>query len=164
MPKYLIIDGYNAINKIKILSEKRDLSLEASRLFFIKIIKDFMAKKRIFDKTFIVFDSKEAEFDVRKDSYGNVDAIFATKDKDADRVIVDMLKKTSSKDKVTISSDDNFIRNHVRAFGKDVISIRELENIIMLMKKGDKSRIKSKDIGNNINNINEELKKHWGIK
>ncbi len=164
MPKYLIIDGYNAINKIKILSEKRDLSLEASRLFFIKIIKDFMAKKRIFDKTFIVFDSKEAEFDVRKDSYGNVDAIFATKDKDADRVIVDMLKKTSSKDKVTISSDDNFIRNHVRAFGKDVISIRELENIIMLKKKGDKSRIKSKDIGNNINNINEELKKHWGIK
>lgn len=164
MSKYLIIDGYNAINKIKILSEKRDLSLEASRLFFIQILKDFMAKKHIFDKAFIVFDSNQAQLGIRKDSYGKVEAIFATKDKDADRVIVDMLKKASSKDKITVSSDDNFIRNHVRVFGKDMISIRELEDIIMLKKSPLRSKIRVKDLDNKAKDINEELKKHWGIK
>jgi len=160
---YLIIDGYNAISKIKVLSAKRDLSLEASRLFFIKLLKDFMAKKKIFDKAFIVFDSKEGQLGIRKDSYGKVDVIFTTKDKDADRVIVDMLRKSSSKDKVTISSDDNFIRNHARVFGKDMISIRELEDIIMLKKAPLRSKIKGKDTDIKIKDINEELKKHWGL-
>ena len=164
MPKYLIIDGYNAINKIKILSEKRDLSLEASRLFFIQLLKDFMAKKRIFDKAFIVFDSKDTQLGIRKDSYGTVEVIFATKDKDADRVIVDMLKKASPGDKITVSSDDNFIRNHTRVFGKDMISIRELEDIIMLKKPFLRSKIRVKDLDNKVKDINEELKKHWGIK
>ena len=164
MSKYLIIDGYNAINKIKILSEKRDSSLEASRLLFIQLLKEFMAKKHIFDKVFIVFDSKDTQLGIRKDSYGTVEVIFATKDKDADRVIVDMLKKASPEDKITVSSDDNFIRNHARVFGKDMISIRELEDIIMLKKPFLRSKIRVKDLDNKVKDINEELKKHWGIK
>ena len=164
MPRHLIIDGYNAINKIKSLSVKRESSLEASRMFFIKLLKDFMAKKRIFDKVFIVFDSSQDQLGIRKDSYGKVEAIFATKNKDADRVIVDILKNSSSKDRITVSSDDNFIRNHVRAFGKDMISIRELEDIIMLKNTPFRSKIKDEDISDKIKEINEELKKHWGLK
>ena len=164
MPRHLIIDGYNAINKIKSLSVKRESSLEASRMFFIKLLKDFMAKKRIFDKVFIVFDSSQDQLGIRKDSYGKVEAIFATKNKDADRVIVDILKNSSSKDRITVSSDDNFIRNHVRAFGKDMISIRELEDIIMLKNTPFRSKIQDEDISDKIKEINEELKKHWGLK
>lgn len=165
MSKYLIIDGYNAINKIKRLEAKKDLSLEASRLSFIKMLMDFMAQKRIFDKVFIVFDSKERDLGIKRDSYGPVETLFTTIDKDADSVIVDMLRAASPKDRISVSSDDNFVRNHAKGFGSDVISIRELEKIIMLKKGNLRGKIREKGLREDtVKGINEELKKHWGLK
>ena len=123
-----------------------------------------MARKNIFNKVFIVFDSKEESLGIRRHSYGKVEAVFATADRDADSVIVDLLKNASSKDKISVSSDDNFVRNHAKAFGSDVISISELENIIMLKKKNIRSKIRDKDLaGEKVKDINEELKKRWGL-
>lgn len=165
MPRYLIIDGYNAISKIKPLEATKDKSLEASRLYFIKLLKDFTARKKTFDKVFVVFDSQEEAFGVRKTSYGKVEALFGTATRDADSVIVDMLKKAAYEDKISISSDDNFVRNHARAFGRDVISIKDLKRIIMLKEENFRGRIRRKEIKiDNIRDINEELKKHWGIR
>ena len=163
MPKYLIIDGYNAINKISQLEAKRDISLEASRMFFIRILQDFISRKRMFDKILVVFDSKEDALGVRKNSYGNVDVFFGTKDQDADNVIVSLLKKSSSLDQVTVSSDDNFVRNHSRAFRRQSMSIKELEEII-LMKLPKKSRIRQEQLGSEkVQSINRELKEYWGL-
>jgi len=164
MSRYLIIDGYNAISKIKELEAKKDISLEASRMYFIKVLLDFMSRKRMFDKIFIVFDSKEKELGIRRDSYGNVEALFTTDDRDADSVIVDILRNASNEDRISVSSDDNFIRNHARVYSSDVISISELKNIIILKKKTPRSKIREKELrGDKVEDINEELKKHWGL-
>jgi predicted RNA-binding protein with PIN domain len=165
MPSYLIIDGYNAISKIRELEAKKDISLEASRMHFIKILMDFMARKRVFDKIFLVFDSSEKELGIRKQSYGNIEVIFAIDNKNADVVIVDILRNSSSEDKISVSSDDNFVRNHSRVYGATTLSIKELEDLIMLKKKLDRSKIKEKDLkADFIKDINEELKRHWRIK
>lgn len=165
MSNYLIIDGYNAINKIEIVEAKKDTSLEAARLFFIKMLMDFMTQKRIFDKVFIVFDSKEEALAIRRHSYGDIEALFGTKDRDADSVIVDLLKAASDTDRISVSSDDNFVRNHAKVYGRDILSISELKEIIMLKKKGRKSKIKRDDLATDkIKTINEELKRHWRIK
>ncbi len=165
MSKHLIIDGYNAISKIRELEAKKDISLEASRMHFIKILVDFMAEKRIFDKVSIIFDSKEKDIGITKDSYGKVEVLFATRDRDADSVIVDMLRGASSSERITVSSDDNFIRNHARVYGSSVMPISELKNIIMLKKKSAGSKIMEKHLeGETLRHINEELKKHWGLK
>jgi len=165
MPRYLIIDGYNAISKIRHLEEKKDISLEASRMSFIRMLKRFMAQKRIFDRIFIVFDSKLKGLGITRHSYGGVEALFTTDDKDADAVIVDILRNAPSTDKISVCSDDNFVRNHAKAYGRDVISISELKEIIMLKKKGPGGKIKEKDLGSDkIKDINEELKKRWRLK
>ena len=165
MPRYLIIDGYNAIARIKELDIRKEVSLEASRMHFIKMLLDFMSQKRIFDKVFIVFDSKEKALGVRKDSYADVEVLFSTSDKDADSVIVDLLRASSGSEKISVSSDDNFIRNHARAYGCDVIAISELRKIIMLKKKNYRSKITGdKHIeGEKAKSINAELKKHWRL-
>ena len=165
MPRYLIIDGYNAISKIEELDAKKDISLEASRMFFIKMLMEFMDRKRMFDKIFVVFDSKDKELGVRKYSYGGVETLFTTNDRSADGVIVELLKDSSPEDKISVCSDDNFLRNHARAFGRDAVSIQELKEIIILKKKIVRSKIKGKGLdGNKIKDINEELKTHWGLK
>ena len=164
MPRYLIIDGYNAINKIGELEVRKDSSLEASRMHFVRMLKDFMFQKDMFDKVLLVFDSKEKGLGIRSCSYGNVEALFATNDKDADGVIVDLLRGASSADKISVSSDDNFVRNHARAFGRDVISISELKKIIMLKKGRPEGKIQEKDLGaDKIKDINKELKELWGL-
>ena len=164
MPRYLIIDGYNAMHKIKEIDDKKDISLETARLYFIKLLQDFMSKKDIFDKISIVFDSKEEAITVRKHSYGAIEALFTTRDKDADTVIVEMLRNASPSDSITVCSDDNYVRNHVRVFGRKGISVSELSEIIMLKKENRRSKIENKGVAHDsINEINEELKKHWGL-
>ncbi|MBU1148098.1 MAG: NYN domain-containing protein [Candidatus Omnitrophica bacterium] len=164
MSKHLIIDGYNAINKIGELEAKKDISLEASRLHFIRILLDFMSQNRAFDKVSIVFDSKDKELGVRREAYGNIEAVYGTYDKDADSVIVDMLRAASSKDQISVASDDNFVRNHARVYGRDAISISALKNIIMLKKRRVKSKIEGQELeGHKVRDINEELKRHWKL-
>ena len=164
MPKYLIIDGYNAISKIREFDLKKDISLEVARLSFIKMLQEFMLKKRVFDKILVVFDSKEKALGVRKHVYGNVEAHFATYDRDADNVIVDMLRAATPKDEIIVCSDDNFIRNHARAFSREALSIKEFQGIIMLKPKPFSSKIEHEGIEKQkIKDINEELKKHWRI-
>ena len=160
----LIIDGYNAIHKIEQLESKRDAGLEIARLYFIKMLQDFMSQKNIFDKIFIVFDGKEKEPGIRRQSYGRIEVLFTTYDKDADSAIVDLLRDASPGDKISVASDDNFVRNHAKGFGRDTLSINELKEIV-LKKKNFKSKIKDKDLkSDKIKDINEELKKYWGLK
>lgn len=164
MPRYLIIDGYNAMHKIKEIDDKKDISLETARLCFIKLLQDFMSIKDVFDKISIVFDSKEEVFNVRRYLYGAIEVLFTTKDRDADSVIVEILRNASSSDRITVCSDDNYVRNHVRVFGRKGISVGELKDIIMLKKKKSGSKIKDKGVAHDsVNKINEELKKHWGL-
>ena len=165
MQGYLIIDGYNAISKIRELETKKDISLEVARLSFIQILQDFLAQKSIFEKIYLVFDSREKELGARRHSYGCVEVLFATADRDADSVIVDILRNAKSSDKIKVASDDNFVRNHAKVFGRDILSIKELQNIIMLKKKVDRRRIKEKHLESaKVRRINEELERYWGLK
>ncbi len=163
--KCLIIDGYNAISKIKEFDAKKDISLEASRLSFIKALVDFGQRNGLFDKVVIVFDGKSESLELGREIYGDIEVLFSNKDRDADKVIVDMLKVSSGKNKITVASDDNFIKNHARAFGCGIMSVRGLEDLIILKKKASRSKIIEKDIGNKDQDaITDELKKYWGVK
>ncbi|PIV39559.1 MAG: hypothetical protein COS29_01965 [Candidatus Omnitrophica bacterium CG02_land_8_20_14_3_00__42_8] len=163
--KYLIIDGYNAISKIKEFDAKKDVSLEASRLSFIKALVDFGQRNGLFDKVVIVFDGKSESLELSREIYGDIEVLFSNKDRDADKVIVDILKISSEKNKITVASDDNFIKNHARAFSCRIMSVKELEDLIILKKKASRSKIIEKDIGNKDQDaITNELKKYWGVK
>jgi len=165
VPRYLIIDGYNAISKIGELEAQKDSSLEDARTAFIRILKDFMAQKNLFEKIFVIFDSKERALGVRRHLYGKVEVLFTTEHKDADSVIVDMLRNASGEDKISVASDDNFVRNHARVYGCDVISIRQLRDKIILKKPALGSRIHERGLHpDKIKDINEELKKRWRLK
>ncbi|OIO33554.1 MAG: hypothetical protein AUJ70_03020 [Candidatus Omnitrophica bacterium CG1_02_40_15] len=160
--KYLIIDGYNAISKIKEFDVKKDISLEASRLSFIKALTDFRQRNREFNKIIVVFDGKGDGLGLSGETYEDIKVLFSNKDKDADKVIVDILK-ISSKDNITVSSDDNFIKNHTRAFGCEIMSIKELEDLIVLKEKSKGVKIKEDIQAKEMDEITEELKKHWGV-
>ncbi|MDO8603643.1 MAG: NYN domain-containing protein [Candidatus Omnitrophota bacterium] len=162
--KCLIIDGYNAISKIKAFDAKKDISLEASRLSFIGALSDFRRRNSLFDKIIIVFDGKSENLGLARETHGNIEILFSHKDKDADKAIVDILRVSSGKNRITVSSDDNFIKNHTRVFGCEIMSIKELEDLISLKKRPAKSKIIKEDLENNkMDDITNELRKYWGV-
>lgn len=162
--KCLIIDGYNAISKIKAFDSKKDISLEASRLSFIGALSDFRRRNSLFDKIIIVFDGKSENLGLARETYGNIEVLFSHKDKDADKAIVDILRVSSGKNRITVSSDDNFIKNHTRVFGCEMMGIKELEDLISLKKRPAKSKIIKEDLENNkMDDITNELRKYWGV-
>ena len=163
--RHLIIDGYNAISKIKEFDAKKDISLESSRLSFIKALMDFRRRNHRFSKIVVVFDGKGDGLGLERESYGNVEVVFSNKTKDADKTIVDMLKIASGNSRITVSSDDNFVKNHTRAFGCEAMSVKDLEDLISLKKKTPRGKIIEKDIGDkNQEDITNELKRYWGVK
>ena len=163
--KCLIIDGYNAISKIKEFDVKKDINLEASRLSFIKALADFGRRNRLFDKIIIVFDGKSECLGLGRETYGGIEVLFSSNGKDADKVIIDILKISSGKNKMTVASDDNSIKNHSRAFSCETMSIEKLEDLIILKKKALRGKIIEKDIGDKDQDaITNELKKYWGVK
>jgi len=165
MQSCLIIDGYNALNKIKIFESKKDINLEAARLYLIRKLLDFLTCKKTFDKVFIVFDSKIQDSSMKRHSYGKIEVIFSEARKDADTTIVDMLRDLGPGYKISVSSDDNFIKNHAKVYGATIISVRELENLIMLKKKSSSSKINEKDLDESlVKDINEELRRYWRLK
>ena len=56
MKKILIIDGYNAIQKIRRFADALDQSLEAAREFFVKSLNAYRSANRAFDGITVVFD------------------------------------------------------------------------------------------------------------
>jgi predicted RNA-binding protein with PIN domain len=161
--RYLIIDGYNAISKIREFDAKKDINLESSRLSFIKALVDFRHRNRLFDRIIVVFDGKGDSLGLARETYEDVEVLFSNKYKDADKVIVDILR-VSSKNKITVSSDDNFVRNHTRTFGCEIMSIKELENLISLKKKASRGKIIKEDLENKkMEDITKELKRYWGV-
>ncbi|MFA4991747.1 MAG: NYN domain-containing protein [Candidatus Omnitrophota bacterium] len=164
MSNYLIIDGYNAISKIRQFNARKDVSLEASRLTFIKTLSDSLGAKGTFDKIVIVFDGKKQELGSNRETYGKIEAVFTANGKDADSVIVDILRMRPPKDRMTVCSDDNFVTNHTRAFGADAMTVKKLEELIILKKGLFKGRILEKDLGEDkLADITREMKKHWGV-
>lgn len=164
MSKYLIIDGYNVINKIRVFEAKKDASLQSAREAFLNTLKEFSNRKNLFDKIVVVFDGSSEDIGITRYTYGGIEVLFTIKGRDADKVIIEILKKAGSDSKLVICSDDNYVRNHARVFGAEIMSVRELEHIILLKKKPNNSTIQEKPIDyNEAKEINNELKKRWGI-
>lgn len=164
MSRILIIDGYNAISKIKEFDVKKDISLETARLSFIRALAYSPKIKNSFDSIIIVFDGRSEDIGMTSNSYGAIKAIFTNKDHDADNVIVSLLKKVRREDKVSVCSDDNFVRNHAKVFSADIIAVTALSQIISLKRKKGGSIIEKENLPEKeFNEITKELKKCWGI-
>jgi len=84
--------------------------------------------------------------------------VFTRTHEEADNRIITILKNAKDASDISVVSDDNYVRNHAKAFGALSISAREF------FKKSDISRSRIEAVKPvNESKINEELKKIWGV-
>jgi len=122
MSSYLIIDGYNLINKWPSLikAQKKSMELARSELFhFVQAYCDYNEAKAV-----IVYDGREERRSVKK---GNPKVIFSRKGETADSVIEAMVYNLVGTADVRVATDDRIQGNLVTGMGAFTISASMLE-------------------------------------
>ena len=135
--KALVVDGYNAIYKIKQLRPLLDTNLREARQALTRLAIDYQRKTGGIARTYVVFDGKDAYRDLPAPSH----QIFS-KTGEGDREIIRTIRKLSKDYHVVVASDDNFVRNNSRAYNATAITISEFA--AAMEKKGAGTR---RDIG-----------------
>jgi len=150
MSSYLIIDGYNIINRWPVLLEAKEKSIEfaCSELFYV--IQRYADAKEL--KAIIVYDGRGKERTVED---GNPTVIYSKKQETADTVIESLVynaqsdfEEEGSKKKtnfnIRIVTDDRSITNMVLGMGATVVS----------------TNIFASELESGISSLREDIKKH----
>ena len=121
--KILIVDGYNAINRIKYLSDIADGSLKCARDALTELANGYKRRDGGISRVCVVFDGKDQYRDL--DIPRPKEHIFS-KTGDGDRKIIEMVREFSDKATVVVASDDNYVRNNARAYSASLLRVRDL--------------------------------------
>lgn len=117
----LIVDGYNAINKIPEIEDLLDESLEQARDAVTKLAKEYQRRTGGIAEVLVVFDGRD---EYRGLSFNKKDQVFS-KTGEGDRKIIRMAQDKASQYHVIVVSDDNYVGNSCRAAGATVITVKK---------------------------------------
>ena len=160
MIETLIVDGYNIIHAIPQLETELDGALKNARAALEKTLRSYQATERSIKRIYVIYDSKNRG-GVETEDLGLVKNIYASSEGNADGEIVSMLKNASRPERIAVLSRDNFVINHARAIGANVLSVESFHGKITKHQRRSKMVSMSKE---QKEKINKELKKVWGIK
>jgi len=125
---YLIIDGYNVINKIPYLVNAQNLSMESARDKLFKIFQEYCDFSLV--EGLIVYDGNQSARTVED---GNPAVIFAKCNECADTIIESLIYNMENKQDARVVTDDRVISNLVTGMGAFTMSVNlfecELEKI-----------------------------------
>ena len=128
MSSYLIIDGYNVINKISYLVNAQNLSMESARDKLFKIFQEYCDFSLV--EGLIVYDGNQSARTVED---GNPAVIFTKSDECADTIIESLIYNMENKQDARVVTDDRVITNLVTGMGAFTMSVnlfeQELEKI-----------------------------------
>ena len=125
MSSYLIVDGYNIINKWPRLVKAKNLSIESGRDELYRLVQAYCDNKGV--DGVIVYDGKSAE---RTFENGNPAVIYSAKGESADTVIESLIYNISDKSSVRLVTDDRNEANVAMGMGAFVISAKAFESEI----------------------------------
>ena len=116
----IILDGYNVIHGIPELLAKLDKSLQDARTALAMHMSTWKWKNR-YSEILIIFDGQDgvAERPFNTKLCG-IDCAFARTKEKADNLIVSIVRSAKDASKITVVSDDNYVRNNCRALGAEV--------------------------------------------
>ena len=119
----LVIDGYNVIYAIPDLRKKiLKQGPAAAREAFIDICAKYKHSRKEISSIYIVFDGTKQIDGVTRKTVRSVEVIFSQDNKEADEVIIELLKKNEPARNFIVISSDNYVRNNSRVYGASVMS------------------------------------------
>ncbi|HTL47801.1 MAG TPA: NYN domain-containing protein [Verrucomicrobiae bacterium] len=121
-----ILDAYNVIHKTR-FSDFLDKNLRSAREALAEACSLFACARGDIAQIVLVFDGK-SEFDgLPQMKRPKIRTVFSETGQDADDKIVEVLERMPDRALAWVVSDDNFVRNHARAYKANVVSVEAFE-------------------------------------
>ena len=141
-----ILDAYNIIHKIPALESLLDRDLRAARDGLMNLC-GRLAARRADLQIILVFDGKRAYRDLAQHAPAKIKIVFSETPETADEKIVQILEGLSHQSDKCVVSDDNFVRNHARAYAARAVSVAEFERLTHPTQTRASQRTSSSDGG-----------------
>jgi len=135
-----ILDAYNIIHKIKRLEAALDKDLRSARDALVELSSKLVFTRGDISKIILVFDGKSQFRDLPNANLPKIKMVFSETGEDADDRIVTILEELSKEKNKCVVSDDNFVRNHARAYEARAMSVSEFEQLLNPKSKKQKNR------------------------
>ena len=114
----ILIDGYNLL-KVNRIGTRAGLNLEHQREHLLKLLKSSPRLQK--DDLVVIFDGTRQFASQGIRHFGRIKVIFSDKNKEADDIIREWVRKESSTKRLKVVSSDNEIRNAARDHGAETI-------------------------------------------
>jgi predicted RNA-binding protein with PIN domain len=118
----LIIDGYNLLRSLPQFARLGPEQLPGARDHLLILIARYTRRKRV--RVTVVFDGAQDVYSERQPVPGGIDVRFARPPRNADREIVEMVRRAAQPRAVTVVTADQPLARSVRALGAAVVSSR----------------------------------------
>ena len=161
-----ILDAYNVIHKIPQLGRLLDRDLRTARDGLTQLCARLAAARCDISKIILVFDGNSKFNDLPEISFPKIELIFSETGEDADERIISVLEKLAKEKNKCVVSDDNFVRNHARAYESRAISVSEFEKLISGRTQKTRNKKPSEDFSlpsKVTDEITEAYKKELGL-
>ena len=162
-----VLDAYNVIHKIPQLEAILDKDLRSARNALVNLCQDLASRRKDISEIILVFDGNSKFHDLPQLSFGKIKLIFSETNEDADERIITILEKLTKERNKCVVSDDNFVRNHARAYEAQAMSVSEFGQLIHPKnKKKRNSQLSSKGFSLSpkiAEEITEAYKKELGL-
>ncbi|MFH1665746.1 MAG: NYN domain-containing protein [Candidatus Omnitrophota bacterium] len=119
----LVVDGYNAINAIPETRRELEKSLYSARKMILAISREYARSSGFITDVVVVFDGSDRFRDMGM--LRSSSEVFSGTGAGDDKII-ETVKKYSSRGRVVIASNDNYVRNNSRAYGASPINVEEM--------------------------------------
>ena len=125
-----ILDAYNVIHKIPELEICLERDLRTARDALTGLCQQLLSKRGDIQQIILVFDGNSRFRHLPQIHPPKIKIVFSETEEDADEKIVDVLEEKSGRVEKVVVSDDNFVRNHARAYKARVMKAAEFYSLI----------------------------------
>ena len=125
-----ILDAYNVIHKSPRFTAALDRELREARESLTEACAFLKQTRGGISGFILVFDGRSEFRDLRYAAPLGVQLVFSETGESADERITELLETLPPKPDKCVVSDDNFVRNHARAFCAKSMSVAEFEALL----------------------------------
>jgi len=166
--KIAIVDGYNAIYRNARLRKRLDVSLASAREGLVEHCIRYLATRRDVSEFRIVFDGDSSVMPYSNAGNGGVRVIFTRTKEDADDRILALVREKNERDvEYVVISSDNYVSGNAKTHGALVMTVSEFFGLTAGTWKNPRRQDRGCDEDGlspvQEREINERLKKEWGI-
>jgi predicted RNA-binding protein with PIN domain len=161
--KTIILDAYNVIHKLPVLSVKLKDGLQEARRGLLNFMVDWKKKRGYKGDICIVFDGQDGGVNVEGSKLWGVKCVFTGSNEEADDRIISMVRKAVKASDIVVVSDDGKVANGCKVYGANIESPSFLKRKRKSKNSLMESRSKSSLSGSDERSIDKYYKEVLGL-